>query len=287
VRRLATTLLVTAGLAADSAAAQDSLMKVNEVFPAPAVSEQFVELKDDVASDSFPASSYSLRLFDEAGAPAGSQTFLAPPHPFRLSSAPFLIAASAPADAVLGFPLPAAGGQVCFVRGSGTDFIHCLGYGDVSAPVQPGMAIAPAPPPGQSVQRRCGPLGTALPTRDAENAVCGGGDRSPPSQRLGGKVRQDVDRLGLTVALDEAGTITVSGRVAIRGSARTARFKTVRRRLGPDARISVRLRLFRSGRAALKAALRSGRVVRAAVRVRARDRAGNSSTERMSIRVRD
>jgi hypothetical protein len=285
VRRLAITLLVTAGLLADPAAAQDHLMKVNEVFPSPALGEQFVELKDDVASEVFPAPSYSVRSFDEAGNPAGSQTFLAPPHPFRLSSAPFLIAASGPADAVLGFPLPAAGGQVCFVRGSGTDFIHCVGYGDVTAPVLPGMAIAPAPPPGQSVQRLCGQLGTALPTPDAENAPCGGGDRTPPAQRLFARARQDVDRLAVAVALREAATITVSGRVAMRGAAQAVRFKTVRRRVAPTRRTSVRLRLFRRGRAAIKAALRSGNVVRATVTVIARDSAGNSSTARKRIRL--
>jgi hypothetical protein len=278
VRRIATTLLVTAGLLADPAAAQDNLMKVNEVFPAAPVSEQFIELKDDVASEPFPSPSYAVRLFDEAGAPAGSQSFLAPPHPFQLSSEPFLIAASGPADAVLGFPLPPAGGQVCFVRGSGTDFIHCIGYGDVTAPVQPGMAVAPAPPPGQSVQRLCGPLGTAVPTRDAENAVCGGGDVTPPAQRLFGRARQDMDRLAIAVALDEAATVTVSGRVAVRGTARTLRLRTVRRRVAADERTAVRLRLFRRGRVAVRSALRSGTRVRATVTASARDRAGNTST---------
>jgi hypothetical protein len=286
VRRLALMLLVTAGLLADPAAAEDHLMKVNEVFPAPVLSDQFVELKDDVASETFPAASYSLRLFDEAGNPLGSQTFLAPPHPFRLSSAPFLIAASGPADAVLGFPLPVAGGQVCFVRGSGTDFIHCVGYGQVIAPVQPGMAIAATPPPGQSVQRLCGALGPALPTPEAENSVCGGGDRTPPAQRVLARARQDLDRLAVAVTLREAATVTVRGQVAMRGAARTVRFRTVRRRVAPSRRTSIRLRLFRRGRATVRAALRSGSVVRAMVTVTARDSAGNASTTRKTIRLR-
>ena len=204
------------------------------------------------------------------------ETFLAPPHPFRLSSAPFLIAASGPADAVLGFPLPVAGGQVCFVRGSGTDFIHCVGYGHVIAPVQPGMAIAATPPPGQSVQRLCGALGPALPTPDAENSVCGGGDRTPPAQRVLARARQDLDRLA----------VAVRGQVAMRGAARTVRFRTVRRRVAPSRRTSIRLRLFRRGRATVRAALRRGRVVRATVTVTARDSAGNASTTRKTIRLR-
>jgi hypothetical protein len=116
--------------------------------------------------------------------------------------------------------------------------------------------------------------------------VCGGGDRRPPTQRLRGKGRQVIDRLRVAVGVDEDAIVTVTGRIAMQGAARAVRLRTVRRRAAPGRRTPIRLRLFRRGRAAVEAALRSGNRVRVTVTVRARDRAGNTSTARKRIRLR-
>jgi hypothetical protein len=294
--------------------ASDHLMLVNEVFPSATASEEFVELRDPVP-EPFPASSYTVAVYDAGGAQQDAQTFATQPHPFANSTQPFVIGQGGDAQSEL--DLPGGTAQICFQQG--TRLIHCIGYGNVTNPVKAGMPIAQTPPPGQSVQLQapCGSAAPAAPTRDAANAVvpgacpgsgapppgggaggggggAGGGggggaqDLTPPRQKLGGRKRQDVDRLAVTVTLDEPGRVTVRGSVNVPGgAARLVRFKSVTRTVAADTPVKVRLRLGRQARRSVKRTLRRGRALRARVTVAAVDTAGNPSTAKRTIRLTD
>src|SRR4051794_18057651 len=136
-----------------SAAASFHLNTVNEVFPSGTASQEFVELKDP-AGEPFPDAfgPYYLALFSGAGGFVAKQP-LNPDDGFRNTTAPFLVAASAPRDAALGFTLPAASGQLCFYRGdpqAGGQRGNFLGYGGVRMPLG---GTRPLPPAGKAPPR--------------------------------------------------------------------------------------------------------------------------------------
>lgn len=299
-RRLAVLALggAVAALLATPAHASYHLLRVNEVFPPVTASQQFVELKDSVPEPFPPLAPYYLALYNGAGGFIAKQT-LNPDDGFRMSTAPFLLGASMPYDAKLNFTLPAGTGQVCYYLGdpqAGGGRINCLGYGNVTMPLGD---TGPTPPAGQSLQRlACGVIGTAAPTRDAENASCpsygggggGGGssDTRAPSVRIKAGKRQDVDKLAIVVRSSENATATLRASVAVpAGAARTLRFKTVKTSLRAGARKKVRLRLKRSSKRAVKRALAHGRRLRATVKITVADRAGNTTVKRLKIRLKD
>src|SRR5215216_4320143 len=89
-----------------SASASYHVNTVNEALPSSTSPQQYVELKDPVP-EPFPDTigPYYLALYNGAGGFVAKQT-LNPAGGFRNSTAPFLVAASAPRDAALGFTLP-------------------------------------------------------------------------------------------------------------------------------------------------------------------------------------
>jgi hypothetical protein len=314
MRRLLVPALATAALAFPVAASADHhLMTVNEVMLSsggnPAA--QFVELLDPI-DEPFPNTyvPYKLVAYDGSGARVGGQE-LGNPFMSRDNTDPFVIASDAAGlgtvrDAALTFGLPPAAGRVCFTRLAAEEPVHCIAYG-CPPPQLPGVLSGPAPADGQSLQRTGAGVDLGAPTPNATNAAgglpaCPGGgggggtggggggtggtaDTTAPSARLGGKARQDVDKVAISVVLSEAAALTVSGTVNVPGAARTLRFKTVRRQAQAGQRVSVKLKLSRKSRGAVKAALRRGRRIKARVKVSARDSAGNTTTSRRSIRL--
>jgi len=142
----------------------------------------------------------------------------------------------------------------------------------------------------------------APPSADEPNGDtgCGGGesgggetgagdaeDLTRPQQKVAGRRRQDVDRLAVTVTLDEAGHITARGRVNVPDAARLFRFRPVTRSAAPNEPVRLRLRLAPRARRAVKAAIADGRRLRARITIFARDAAGNPSTARKAIRLTD
>jgi hypothetical protein len=266
----------------------DHRMRVTEIKLAEG-GGAFVEVQDS-AMEPFP-SSYHLSIFSGDGTPMGTQTldktafvFDTSPHAFDVNA------------------LPPGVGQVCFTRGmGGSDHIHCLAYGCPASPItsEGGTNNAAAPTAGQSVQRQSdGTYDLAAPTKGTANAsgtdaACtgGGGGGAPdtlaPDQFLSFGSRQDVDRLGVTVTLNEAATVTVRGSVNVPGAARRLALRTVRQDLAANVRKRFRLRLRRRALRAVRNALEDGSTVRASVRITAEDGAGNSSLERPRIRLRD
>jgi hypothetical protein len=271
--------------------APDHRMRVTELKLADG-GAAFVELQDS-ASEPFP-SSYHLSIFAGDGTPMGTQpldktafVFDTNPHAFDVDA------------------LPPGAGQVCFTRGmGGGDHIHCLAYGCPASPItsEGGSGNATAPAAGQSLQRQAdGTYHSAAPTKGAANsagsdAACGaagegGGGGAPdtlaPDQFLSFRSRQDVDRLAVSVMLNEAATVTARGSVNVPGAARRFALRTVRRDLAANVRKRFRLRLRRRGLRAVRNALEDGGTVRASVRIAAEDGAGNSSLKRPRIRLTD
>ena len=294
MRRLATMTVVALFALTAPASASYHLMKVNEVFTSPSdVNARFVELLDPVV-EPFPGTGYALEALDAANGPLSTQP-IPQPVPFANMTVPYLYGGSAVTgrDGTLTLEVPPTAARVCFVRGA--ERVHCLELAGVA--IQPGQSV--------QLQAPCGVV-VAAPTPDAPNAPCsssgggggggtgggggGGGtggtaDTTAPSARLGGKARQDVDKVAISVELSEAAALTVSGTVNVPGAARTLRFKTVRRQAQAGQRVTVKLKLSRKARGAVKAALRRGRRIKASVKVSARDSAGNTTTRRRSIRL--
>jgi hypothetical protein len=290
------------GLAlAPSAWADHHFMQVNEVAPAGSQADQFIELRDPVPESFPPTRQYSVAARDAGGAVVASQVLTEPPpFEFRNSTAPFVLGGAnvTPQDRALAFAIPASAVEVCFY--GGTNPVNCLKYG--------GLAIGP----GQSAGRQSCGVGVATATPDAANAEtgCGGGgsddgggggggtggggggggdagDLTPPQQKLAGRRRQDVDRLAVRITLNEAGRVTVRGRVNVPDAARVLRFKPVTRSAAANTAVRIRLKLARKARRAVKAALRDGRRLKARVTIAARDTSGNASTAKRTIRLTD
>jgi hypothetical protein len=124
----------------------------------------------------------------------------------------------------------------------------------------------------------------------ASNNGCptGGGttDTTPPTQQVAGKRTQDVDKLSLTVTPDEAATLVGTGTVTIPGAKKVVRFKKVTKSATADQGVKLRFKLAKGAlkdvRAALEAASR-----KAKLKVTATDAAGNKSTVRKTITLKD
>jgi hypothetical protein len=286
---------------------------------------QFVELLDP--GEPFDAPSYLLAVHAADGSLTASQVFSGGGYGFANSSRPFVLATDAAnipdRGGKLPFALPAQGGQVCFYRGSeavASQAIHCQGYGAVSKPVLSGMDIGSLPGDGRSLQR-CPSGGSRVgtPTPDAATSVSlctdnpppntgpstGPGpnpppgppppptaprDTRPPVLRLGGGLRQDIDRLYVSIRVNERTTTTMTASVTLTRRSRAPRrlaFRSVRTQSRAARTHRVRVRLPTARLRRVKAALRRGDRLRARVTVVTRDAAGNTSRAHRWITLRD
>jgi hypothetical protein len=277
------------------------LMQVTEVAPGGGQADQFIELRDP-QPEPFPNPAYAVAATDSAGTVIPGAVQDLPPGPLRNTTAPFLIGGAnvTPQDTALEFAIPAQAARVCFYdNAAAAGFpINCLAYG--------GTAIAP----GQSAQRQSCGVVAAPPSPDSPNGEtgCGGGtggggtggggggggtgggdaeDLTRPQQKVAGRQRQDVDRLAVTVTLNEAGRVSARGRVNVPGAARVFRFRPVSRSAAANEPVRLRLRLAPRARRVVKAALDDGRRLRARITISARDDAGNPSTSRRTVRLTD
>ena len=286
MRRLA---IVVALVLAPSAQAADHLMHVNEVSVSPAdATKQFVEFLD-AGGEPFPETTYSLAILNSGGAIVQEQTFTQP-HGFAFRTDPYVVGKPgvAGADKPLTLTIPNAPGRACFYRGSpaaSAPVIHCLQYGSTpagcSAQLQPSESVAfAAPTPGAQ--------------NSAGTAACGSsgggggaaGDKRKPKVKLGGKKTQEVDKLAVTVTLDESGTVSATGTVRVPNSSKVYRFKKARKSASSGKKVKLRLKLSKRAKGAVKRSLRSGRKLKAKVKVTAADKAKNKTTKGRSIRLK-
>ena len=94
--------------------------------------------------------------------------------------------------------------------------------------------------------------------------------------------RQRLERRGVLVRArsDEAGSLTISGRVQIARRGRPLELRTERRAVAAGQRLAVRLTASAANARRIRAALRRGRTVRVRVRAWSRDQANNRSKTR-------
>jgi hypothetical protein len=278
------------GVFAAPAWAPDHRMNVNEIYPASSAAQQFVELQDP-EMEPFPSSDYRLLLYDDAGMEQGFQTLNM--SPFANSTETILVGRAAPRDAALTLSLPTGTGQVCFRRNAGYPLfppltIDCLGYGSVTNALGEVVATRAA---GQSAQRTETGVCAGAPTRDTPNACGGGGggvvDTSDPELSVKRKKTQDVDKVILRVETNEATTVTITARVSVPGSSAILRFRKLTRSLQAGVRKRIRIRLKKSRKRAVKSAIEDGAKPRARVKITAEDAAGNTTTKRRRIRLKN
>jgi plastocyanin len=127
----------------------------------------------------------------------------------------------------------------------------------------------------------------------------GGGTTNPPASNLQDKVRPKVKLsaaatqrilakrgLVVTVRVNEAATITATGRVNVPGASRVLKLKSVKRKVDAGGPAKLKLRASSKVRKALAKALRRKSRLKARVSIVARDAAGNSGTSRRTIAIR-
>lgn len=288
-----------------SAQASEHNMKVNELLLSADGSNdiRFVELLDEF-DEPFAGPSYRLRSYDAAGVLFDSKT-LNDPFSSRDNTKPYLISTAAAdakyhvtGDQVWSLTLPPGdAAQVCFENASSNTIIHCLSYGSITTPVvaESGNQHAAKPADGNSLQRCSSGYVAAAPTPRAANACGSGGpggggggtDKRKPKTTLGGKKVQDVDKLAVTVKLDENGSVTASGTVRVPNSSKVYRFKKVKKSAKAGKKVKLRLRLSKKSKRAVKHALGAGRKLKAKIKVVGSDKAGNKTTKRKTVRLTD
>jgi hypothetical protein len=268
-------------VSAESAAAGEFTMRVNELDPS-AGTVELLDVSVDAELSTW-GEGYTVRSYDAAGNDVAAREYTRPV-PWAGPSAPF----------VLSLPLAAGAGQVCFEnpRGEGTlppvEYrLHCMGYGDVTNAVirrlQLGrrrlpMPVAALPGPGQSVQRQsCGKAAVAPATVGAENAsvpaACAGEptacddprktDVTTPRMKVVLPRVHDVDRpLVMKVTMDEQGDVTVRGGYIVDGQRQGVPFGPIRRVLRASVTARIRLPIPATTKRGIKRAARRGRAAR-------------------------
>jgi hypothetical protein len=111
-------------------------------------------------------------------------------------------------------------------------------------------------------------------------------DKSAPKVKLTYARRQGIDRLVLSVVLDEPGTVSARATVNVPGSSRVHRFKRVTRSAKAGATVRLRLKLASRSRRAVVRALRKRKKLLVRATVTSRDSAGNSRTNRPRVRLK-
>ena len=122
---------------------------------------------------------------------------------------------------------------------------------------------------------------------DTDETDGGGTDTVAPKLTLvGARKAQDVDRLGLTVMLDEIADVTVTGSVGVPGASKVYRIKKVTKRVAAGKRTRIGLKLSKKARNAIKKALRNGRTLKAKLTITAKDLAGRRTVKRASVKLK-
>jgi hypothetical protein len=137
----------------------------------------------------------------------------------------------------------------------------------------------PPPPPATSTVTGTGTTSASPPTVVT--------DKAAPSARLAYAKGQRASKLAVVVRVNEAGTVTGRGSVAVPGGAsKRYKFKSVSRSVKANGKVKLRFKLRAKALKAIKRALRR-KVLTAKITITARDRSGNkkASTARIKLRL--
>jgi hypothetical protein len=99
--------------------------------------------------------------------------------------------------------------------------------------------------------------------------------------------KQDVDKIQVTAAMLEPGTLRARGTVRVPGAARVFRLKGGSASAAPGKRVKLRLKLKKKALRIAKRAIHKHRRVRASITITATDRAGNEKTAKRAVRLTD
>jgi hypothetical protein len=111
-------------------------------------------------------------------------------------------------------------------------------------------------------------------------------DTARPSALVTGPPRQHIDKLFVRASMSEAGTVTVTGRITVPGSASSHRFKPVTRMVHANLPVKLSPKLSGKSLTAVKRALKRRKTVKATITLTAKDRAGNTTVRKRTIRLR-
>jgi hypothetical protein len=119
----------------------------------------------------------------------------------------------------------------------------------------------------------------------------GGADEQPPDTKaakvtISSGKRQDVDKLAITILLDEDAIVQASGGVNVPFAGKVYSFKKVRKKVAANKRVKLKLKLASKNLKKVKRALRRGEKRTAKVKVAATDTDGNNSVKRISIKLK-
>ena len=124
---------------------------------------------------------------------------------------------------------------------------------------------------------------TSSSDSDETNPPPGG---APKLSFAGAGKTQDVDKLGLTVLLDEIADVTVTGSVSVPGASKVYRIKNVTKRVAAGKRTRIGLKLSKKARKAIKKALKNGQKLKAKLNITAKDLAGQRTVKRASVKLK-
>ena len=105
-------------------------------------------------------------------------------------------------------------------------------------------------------------------------------------QVLTGSKTQDIDKLAITVKVNEAGKVTVGGTVSVPGASKVYRFKSVTRTVKANTKTKIKLTLASKAKKAAKRAMKRKKKLKARITVTAKDAAANASKSALSIKLK-
>jgi hypothetical protein len=114
----------------------------------------------------------------------------------------------------------------------------------------------------------------------------GGGDKVTSFSSLKVASSQKAANLFVTASMPESGTIAVGGTVSVPNASKVFKLKTVSVKTLPGATMKIRVKLSSKALKAAKKALGRHRKVRANLSITARDAAGNTKTEKRSVKLK-
>jgi plastocyanin len=142
-----------------------------------------------------------------------------------------------------------------------------------------------------------GMAGTVVVNAAPPGGAGGGGGGGPgpgpgpgpdlaPVSSLVAPARQDVDRLFVRASMNEAGTLTATGKVSVAGGAAKAyTLRRVSRAVTAGQTVKLRLKLRKKALKAVKRALLRGRKLRAKITLTAKDASGKETRRKQTIRL--
>jgi plastocyanin len=114
-------------------------------------------------------------------------------------------------------------------------------------------------------------------------------DKVAPAVTLSGRTRQGVLRsraVFVTVAVNEASTVSARGTISVPGSAKAYRLRKASRKVAAGAKAQLKLRLSKAAQRAVRRALARRLKLAARLTVTAKDAAGNTRSEKRKVRLK-